>query len=72
MADAVRLTAVPTAGEAEIICSLLRAHAIPCFERPAIISGESAFRSAWWTEVLIPENALEDAQALLASTPETE
>jgi hypothetical protein len=72
MADAVRLTVVPTAGEAEIICSLLRAHAIPCFERPAIISGESAVRSAWWTEVLVPENALEDARALLASRPEPE
>jgi hypothetical protein len=61
----VRLTVVPNQGEADMICSLLRANGITCAERPAnaAIPGMTGFGS--WREILVPEDQLATARELL-------
>jgi Putative prokaryotic signal transducing protein len=59
----VRLTVVPTEGEAEVICGLLRANGIPCAQREVELASQ-AF-GGWWNEVLVPEDRLAEARQLL-------
>jgi Putative prokaryotic signal transducing protein len=59
----VRLTVVPTQGEAEVICGLLRANGIPCAHREVELASQ-AF-GGWWNEILVPENRLAEARELV-------
>jgi hypothetical protein len=59
----VRLTVVPTEGEAEVICGLLRAHGIHCGHREVELASQ-AF-GGWWNEVLVPKDRLTEARELL-------
>jgi hypothetical protein len=59
----VRLTVVPTQGEAEVICGLLTANGIPCAHREVELASQ-AF-GGWWNEILVPENRLAEAQELV-------
>jgi type III secretory pathway lipoprotein EscJ len=59
----VRLTIVASQGEADVICSLLRAHGVRCTERMA----DSIESSGGWREILVPEVDLSSARELLAS-----
>jgi hypothetical protein len=69
MADSVRLTVMANQAEADVVCSLLRAHGIACADRPADIAAGSELGGGfgWWTEILVPEDALDAARELLAS-----
>jgi hypothetical protein len=62
----VRLTVVPTQGEAEVICGLLRANGIPCAHREVELASQ-AF-GGWWNEILVPENRLAEARELVEPT----
>jgi hypothetical protein len=59
----VRLTIVPTEGEAEVICGLLRANGIRCGHREVELASQ-AF-GGWWNEVLVPEDQLAEARELV-------
>jgi type III secretory pathway lipoprotein EscJ len=59
----VRLTVVASQGEADVICSLLRAHGIRCAERLA----DSIESSGGWREILVSKADLASASELLAS-----
>lgn len=65
-ADIVRLTVVGNEGEAEIVCSLLRAHGISCFTRVTDPFGESVGEFGAWREILVRHDELEAARELLA------
>jgi hypothetical protein len=58
----VRLTVVASQGEADVICSLLRAHGIECGERATDLSAEQ-----WGghREILVSQVDLASAQQLL-------
>jgi hypothetical protein len=62
----VRLTVVPTQGEAEVICGLLRANGIPCAHREVELASQ-AF-GGWWSEILVPEKQLAAARELVEPT----
>jgi hypothetical protein len=68
MADTVRLAVVASQAEADIICSLLRAHGIACADRPADISAE-VMGVGGWTEILVTEDDLGAARELLEASP---
>jgi hypothetical protein len=59
----VRLTVVPTEGEAEVICGLLRTNGIHCGHREVELSSQ-AF-GGWWHEVLVPGDRLTEARELV-------
>ena len=59
----VRLTIVGSQGEADVICSFLRAEGIKCAERMA----DSVETSGGWREILVSESDLALARELLAS-----
>jgi hypothetical protein len=59
----VRLTVVPTEGEAEVICGLLRANGIPCGHREVELASQ-AF-GGWRHEVLVPGDRLAEARELV-------
>jgi hypothetical protein len=61
----VRVTLVPSEGEAEVICGLLRANGIPCGHREVELASQ-AFGS-WWQEVLVPKDRLAEARELVES-----
>jgi hypothetical protein len=64
----VRLTVVSTQGEADLICSMLRAQGIKCGDRaPDGLGAEQGGGFGGWREVLVDEDDLETAQALLDS-----
>jgi hypothetical protein len=67
MEAGVRLTVVPSQGEAEMICGMLRAAGIKCAERMADASALAgiAASGAGWHEVLVAEDRLDDARKLL-------
>jgi len=57
---------VGSQGEADVICSLLRAHGIRCDERTADVSaGAPPFGG--WREILVRDDELEAARLLLAT-----
>jgi hypothetical protein len=62
----VTLTVVATQGEADVICSLLRAHRIECGERAADVSAERGGGYGGWREVLVSEKDLGIARELIA------
>jgi type III secretory pathway lipoprotein EscJ len=59
----VPLAVVASQGEADVICSLLRAEGIKCAERMA----DSIESSGGWREILVSESDLASARELLAS-----
>jgi hypothetical protein len=63
MSLGVRLTVVASQGEADVICSLLRAHGIRCAERMV----DSIESSGGWREILVPEGDLALAREVVAS-----
>ena len=68
--ETVVLTVVPTAPEAEVLCGLLRANGIECDyrETDAIDSPIEDFIPAGPREILVYEEDLETARALLPET----
>ncbi|HEV8601967.1 MAG TPA: hypothetical protein VGQ68_01085 [Gaiellaceae bacterium] len=60
----VRLIVVPSVGEADVICSLLRTEGIEAKFREALPQ-ERAGGWGWWQEILVPEAALERARELI-------
>jgi hypothetical protein len=64
--EAVRLTVVPGLPEAEVVCALLRGEGIRCaFRATHVAAGFSH-----WQEVLVADEDLAGAQALLDAEPE--
>jgi type III secretory pathway lipoprotein EscJ len=72
METGVRLTVVSSQTEADIICALLRENEIACGDRAADVATYGTSGSGGWREVLVKEDQLEDAQAVLeaAQAPE--
>jgi hypothetical protein len=70
--NVVRLTTVGSQGQADVICSLLRAHGIKCADRAADISAERGGGFGGWREVLVGEDDLPSARELLGTTPPIE
>jgi hypothetical protein len=66
MDDVARLTAVASQGEADVICSLLRAYGIRCSERAASESGEPAAVGGW-REILVGTDDLDAAREVMAA-----
>jgi hypothetical protein len=69
VADVARLTIVGSQGEADVICSLLRAHGIDCSERGADLSAEQGGGFFGWREILVGEEDLQAARDLLEAAP---
>lgn len=63
MGEPVRLTIVRDAGEAEVLCGLLRTEGIPCIYRVTDQSAELQYGA--WREVLVNEADLTRARELL-------
>jgi Putative prokaryotic signal transducing protein len=66
--ELVRLTVVPNRAEAEIVCGRLRTAGIPAFHRDTNISANlGGARPMWvdWQEVLVRQDDLANAQALI-------
>jgi putative signal transducing protein len=70
METGVRLTVVSSQTEADIICALLRENGILCGDRAADVATYGTSGSGGWREVLVKEDQLEEAQALLAAAQE--
>ena len=67
MADVVRVTIVRSQGEADVICSLLRAYEIRCADRAAGLSAERGGGFGGWREVLVSPEDLDAARELIAA-----
>ena len=65
----VRVTVVPTLGEAEMICGLLETEGIQASQRAARGGGASV-APAGWTEILVPEADLDRARELIEPAAE--
>ena len=63
----VSLTVVATQGEADVICSLLRAHGIECSERATDVAAERGGGYGGWREVFVSETDLAVARELIAA-----
>jgi Putative prokaryotic signal transducing protein len=63
----VSLTVVATQGEADVICSLLRANGIECSERATDVSAERGGGYGGWREVLVGDSDLSVARELIAA-----
>jgi hypothetical protein len=61
----VRLTVVASQGEADVICSLLRAHRIKCADRATDFSAEQGGGWGGQREILVARADLASAQELL-------
>ena len=70
METGVRLTVVSSQTEADIICALLRENDIACGDRASEIATIGSSGSGGWREILVREDQLEEAQALLAAAQE--
>ena len=74
MAELARLTVVRNAIEAEIVCGLLRDEEIDCMQRITnmgfVAGGEVPTSGGGAREVLVREDDLERARAVLADRPE--
>jgi hypothetical protein len=67
VADVVQLAIVGSQGEADVICSLLRAHEIRCADRAAHISAERGGGFGGWREILVHPEDLEAARELVSA-----
>jgi hypothetical protein len=67
VAEMASLTVVATQGEADVICSLLRAHRIDCGERATDVSAERGGGFGGWREVFVSKTDLGVARELIAS-----
>ena len=65
MGEVVRLTVVPNAGEAEILCRMLRVEQIRCAYRVTDVSAERGMEFGGWREILVDEADLSRARELL-------
>ena len=65
----VRVTVVPTLGEAEVLCGLLKTEGIQATQRAARGGGASVV-PAGWTEILVPEADLDRARELIEPAAE--
>jgi hypothetical protein len=65
--DVVQLAIVGSQGEADVICSLLRAHEIRCADRAADISAERGGGFGGWREILVQPEDLDTARELIAA-----
>jgi type III secretory pathway lipoprotein EscJ len=65
MEAGVLLTVVGSQGEADVICSLLRAHGIECGERATDRSAEQGGGWGGQREILVAQTDLASAQELL-------
>ena len=54
---------MPSEGEADVICGLLRVNGIPCGHRETDFIAAGA--RAGWHEILVPEERLPEARELL-------
>ena len=64
----VHLTVVANQGEADIVCSMLRAEGIKCGERQTDLSAQPFLVGyGGWREILVAEADLEAARELLAA-----
>jgi hypothetical protein len=70
VADVTRLTVVGSQTEADVICTLLRAHGIQVGDRG--LGPVSAYGGTWggWREVFVSKDDLLRARELLAAKPE--
>jgi hypothetical protein len=67
----VRLTVVPSIGEADVICGLLQTEGIEAKSRQSFPSGGgSGGGYGGWQEILVPESDLERARELIQSAEE--
>jgi hypothetical protein len=66
VADLVQAKIVASQGEADVICSLLRAHGIRCADRAADISAERGGGFGGWRQILVRPEDLEPARELIA------
>jgi hypothetical protein len=64
----VRLAVVASQGEADVVCSLLRAHGIDCGERATDLSAEQGGGWGGQREILVAKADLTLAQELLHSS----
>jgi Putative prokaryotic signal transducing protein len=69
VAGVMRVTIVGSQGEADVICSLLRAHGIDCSDRGADLSAERGGGFFGWREILVGEADLQAARELLERAP---
>jgi hypothetical protein len=67
VADVVRVTIVPSQGEADVICSLLRGYEIRCADRAADMSAERGGGFGGWREILVSPEDLDAARDLIAA-----
>ena len=69
MSDVVRLTIVGSAPEAEVVCGLLRTEGIPATHRMTDLGAGvmDGFPGSTWREVLVSEDDLDEARAILAA-----
>jgi type III secretory pathway lipoprotein EscJ len=68
VAEVVRLTVVGSQSEADVVCSLLRAHGIACADRAADVSAERGGGFGGWREILVRENDVASARELLGTS----
>jgi hypothetical protein len=59
------LTVVPDAGEAEILCRMLRAERIRCTHRVTDVAAERGSEFGGWREILVDRADLSRARELL-------
>lgn len=65
----VRLTVVPSIGEADVICALLQTEGIEAKSRQSFpAEGGSGGCYSGWQEILVREDDLERARELITST----
>ena len=70
MSELTRLTIVANEPEAELVCQLLRTDGIACFHRMTDAGAgalDGAMAPAGFREVIVTEDDLEEARALLAA-----
>jgi hypothetical protein len=64
----VRLTVVSSQTEADIICALLRENGIVCGDRAADVATYGTAGSGGWREVLVRDEQLDEAHAVLEAS----
>jgi len=65
VSEVVRLTVVPNAGEAEVLCRMLRSEGIRCAYRVVDVAADAGATFGGWREVLVDDSDLSRARELL-------